>query len=79
VSAVALPALATPSDRLRITLLLAVVAHCVLILGVTFAPEDRDLLDLLAAHAASALLAARMYSATDRKLKTLENLVKLVR
>ena len=44
-----------------------------------FGPNDRDLLDLLAAHAASALLAARMYSATDRKLKTLENLVKLVR
>lgn len=44
-----------------------------------FVPEDRELLDLLAAHAASALLAARMYSATDRKLKTLENLVKLVR
>ncbi len=44
-----------------------------------FTPDDRDLLDLLAAHAASALLAARMYSATDRKLKTLENLVKLVR
>ena len=45
----------------------------------SFEPEDRDLLDLLAAHAASALLAARMYSNTDRKLKTLENLVKLVR
>lgn len=45
----------------------------------TFTADDRDLLDLLAAHAASALLAARMYSATDRKLKTLENLVKLVR
>ncbi len=44
-----------------------------------FTPDDRDILDLLAAHAASALLAARMYSATDRKLKTLENLVKLVR
>ncbi len=45
----------------------------------SFSSDDRDLLDLLAAHAASALLAARMYSATDRKLKTLENLVKLVR
>lgn len=45
----------------------------------SFTPDDRDLLDLLAAHAASALLAARMYAATDRKLKTLENLVKLVR
>jgi transcriptional regulator with GAF, ATPase, and Fis domain len=41
--------------------------------------EDRDLLDLLAAHAASALFAARVYSRTDRKLRTLENLVSLVR
>lgn len=41
--------------------------------------EDRDLLDLIAAHAASALFAARVYSTTDRKLKTLESLVKLVR
>jgi GAF domain-containing protein len=45
----------------------------------TLTAGDRDLLDLLAAHAASALLAARIYSATDRKLKTLEDLVKLVR
>jgi hypothetical protein len=42
-------------------------------------PEDRDLLDRRAAHAASALFAARVYSTTDRKLKTLESLVKLVR
>ena len=42
-------------------------------------PDDRDLLDLLAAHAASALFAARVYATTDRKLKTLEGLVKLVR
>jgi GAF domain-containing protein len=41
--------------------------------------EDRDLLDLIAAHAASALFAARVYSVTDRKLKTLESLVALVR
>lgn len=46
---------------------------------VTLKPEDRDLLDLIAAHAASALFAARVYSTTDRKLKTLESLVKLVR
>jgi hypothetical protein len=39
---------------------------------------DKDLLDLLAAHAASALLAARVYTATDRRLRTLENLVKLL-
>ncbi len=41
--------------------------------------EDRDLLDLLAAHAASALFAARVYSNTDRKLRSLESLVQLVR
>ncbi len=41
--------------------------------------DDRELLDLLAAHAASALFAARVYATTDRKLKTLESLVKLVR
>lgn len=41
--------------------------------------EDRELLDLLAAHAASALFAARIYSATDRKMRTLEGLVQLVR
>lgn len=40
---------------------------------------DRDLLDLLAAHAASALFAARVYANTDRKLRTLESLVQLVR
>ncbi len=45
----------------------------------SFTAGDKDLLDLLAAHAASALFAARVYSATDRKLKTLESLVKLVR
>lgn len=41
--------------------------------------EDRDILDLLAAHAASALFAARIYSKTDRKLRTLEGLVGLIR
>jgi hypothetical protein len=40
---------------------------------------DRDILDLLAAHAASALFAARVYAQTDRKLRTLESLVKLMR
>ena len=40
-------------------------------------PEDRDLLDLLSAHAASALFAARLFATKDRKLRTLESLVKL--
>jgi GAF domain-containing protein len=41
--------------------------------------EDRDLLDLLSAHAASALFAARLFATKDRKLRTLESLVKLAR
>jgi hypothetical protein len=41
--------------------------------------EDRDLLDLLSAHAASALFAARLFAAKDRRLRTLESLVKLAR
>jgi GAF domain-containing protein len=41
--------------------------------------EDRDLLDLLSAHAASALFAARLFAAKDRKLRTLESLVNLAR
>jgi len=41
--------------------------------------EDRDLLDLLSAHAASAMFAARLFAAKDRKLRTLESLVKLAR
>ncbi len=41
--------------------------------------EDRDLLDLLSAHAASAMYAARLFATKDRKLRTLESLVKLAR
>jgi hypothetical protein len=37
------------------------------------------LLDLLGAHAASALFASRVYSRAARKLRTLEGLIKLVR
>jgi GAF domain-containing protein len=43
------------------------------------AADDRDLLDLLAAHAASALFAARLHADADRKLRTLESLVRLAR
>jgi hypothetical protein len=41
--------------------------------------EDRDVLDLLGAHAATALIAARVYSTTNRKMRTLEGLLELVR
>lgn len=48
--------------------------HCTTSLG-----DDRDILDLLAAHAATALFAAKACSRADRKLKTLESLVQLMR
>jgi nitrate/nitrite-specific signal transduction histidine kinase len=41
--------------------------------------EDRELLDVLGAHAASALLAARMFHERTRKLRTLEGLMTLLR
>ncbi len=41
--------------------------------------EDRELLDLLAAHAASALVGARLFQDTQRKLRTLEGVVALLR
>lgn len=41
--------------------------------------EDREILDLLGAHAASALFASRVYGRAARKLRTLEGLIKLVK
>ncbi|HUO86279.1 MAG TPA: GAF domain-containing protein [Thermoanaerobaculia bacterium] len=41
--------------------------------------EDRDLLDLLAAHAASALTAAQLFSVSERKLHTFRSLIELAR
>lgn len=41
--------------------------------------EDRELLDLIAAHAASALLAARFFHVTQRKLHTYQGLLGLLR
>ena len=45
----------------------------------TFRADDRELLDLLGAHAASALVGARIFQETRRKLRTLEGLVQLLR
>jgi nitrate/nitrite-specific signal transduction histidine kinase len=42
-------------------------------------PEDRELLDLVGAHAASALLAARAFQSARRKATTLEGLFGLLR
>lgn len=44
-----------------------------------FTAEDRELLDLLAAHTASALIAARAFEQTQRKLTTYEGLLGFLR
>jgi len=44
-----------------------------------FTAEDRELLDLLAAHAASALIAARAFEQSQRKLNTYEGLLGFLR
>jgi nitrate/nitrite-specific signal transduction histidine kinase len=41
--------------------------------------QDTELLELMAVHAASALFVAQVHAAKERKLKTLESLVKLAR
>ena len=41
--------------------------------------DDRDLLDLLAAHAASALTAAQLFAVSERKLRTYRSLIELAK
>jgi nitrate/nitrite-specific signal transduction histidine kinase len=43
----------------------------------TLSEQDRELIELMAAHAASAIFAAEMFTSTHRRLKTLEGLVTL--
>jgi hypothetical protein len=44
-----------------------------------FLNEDSELFDLIGAHAASALVASRVYAGMARKLRTLEELLRLVK
>jgi hypothetical protein len=44
-----------------------------------FVNEDSELFDLIGAHAASALVASRVYAGMARKLRTLEELLRLVK
>ncbi len=73
------PALAAVPLRVQNEIVGAIVLLKLLDHKPILRPEDRDLLDLLSAHAASALFAARLFAAKDRKLRTLESLVKLAR
>ena len=44
-----------------------------------FSPIDHQILELVAAHAASALVSARLHSTMDRKLKTIEGFMQLMK
>jgi nitrate/nitrite-specific signal transduction histidine kinase len=45
----------------------------------SFSPIDHQILELVAAHAASALVSARLHSNMDRKLKTIEGFMQLMK
>lgn len=45
----------------------------------SFSPIDHQILELVAAHAASALVSARLHSTMDRKLKTIEGFMQLMK
>ncbi len=72
------PALAVVPLRVQDVTVGALVILKLLAHKPAFVKEDHDLLDLLGAHAASAVFASRVYSKTARKLRTLESLIRLV-
>jgi len=72
------PALAVVPLRVQDVTVGALIIFKLLAHKPAFVKEDHDLLDLLGAHAASAIFAARVYSKTARKLHTLESLIRLV-
>jgi GAF domain-containing protein len=72
------PALAVVPLRVQDVTVGALVIFKLLAHKPAFVKEDHDLLDLLGAHAASAIFASRVYSKTARKLRTLESLIRLV-
>ena len=72
------PALAVVPLRVQDVTVGALVIFKLLAHKPAFVKEDHDLLDLLGAHAASAIFASRAYAKTARKLRTLESLIRLV-
>jgi hypothetical protein len=56
-----------------------IVIYKLLSQKVGFSAIDHDLLQLLAAHAASALVSARLHGEMDRRLKTVEGFIQLMK
>ena len=71
--------LATLPMKLNDTTVGVVVIYRLLSHKKVFAPIDYQILELVAAHAASALVSARLHSSMDRKLKTIEGFMQLMK
>ena len=71
--------LATLPMQLNGTTVGVVVIYKLLSHKNVFSPIDHQILELVAAHAASALVSARLHSSMDRKLKTMEGFMQLMK
>lgn len=71
--------LATLPMKLNGTTVGVVVIYRLLSHKKVFSPIDHQILELVAAHAASALVSARLHSSMDRKLKTIEGFMQLMK
>lgn len=71
--------LATLPMRLNGTTVGVVVIYKLLNHKKSFSSIDHQILELVAAHAASALVSARLHSNMDRKLKTIEGFMQLMK
>ena len=71
--------LATLPMKLNGTTVGVVVIYRLLSHKKVFSPIDYQILELVAAHAASALVSARLHSSMDRKLKTIEGFMQLMK
>lgn len=71
--------LATLPMKLNGTTVGVVVIYKLLSHKKAFSPIDHQILELVAAHAASALVSARLHSTMDRKLKTIEGFMQLMK
>lgn len=71
--------LATLPMKLNGTTVGVVVIYKLLSHKKMFSPIDHQILELVAAHAASALVSARLHGTMDRKLKTIEGFMQLMK
>ena len=71
--------LATLPMKLNGTTVGVVVIYKLLSHKKVFSPIDHQILELVAAHAASALMSAQLHSTMDRKLKTIEGFMQLMK